>query len=207
MLARQLRRSSASAPAHGIRPGIGDLHVIGPELGLTQPGMTIVCGDSHTSRPTARSARWRSASAPARSSTCWRRSACCSTRPKTLARQRRRASSRPGVTAKDIVLAMIAQHRHRRRHRPRHRVPRLGDPRAVDGRAHDRLQHVDRGGRAPGMIAPDDTTFAYLKGRPRAPRGAAWDAGGRRAGARCRPTTARRSTARTTLRRRRRSSR
>ncbi len=59
---------------HG-RQGI--VHVIGPELGVTQPGMTIVCGDSHTSR-TAPSARWPSASAPARSSTCWPRRHWCS---------------------------------------------------------------------------------------------------------------------------------
>jgi len=61
--------------------GIGDVHqgivhVIGPELGLTQPGMTIVCGDSHTAT-TARSAHSHSASALARSSTSWPRSACC----------------------------------------------------------------------------------------------------------------------------------
>jgi 3-isopropylmalate/(R)-2-methylmalate dehydratase large subunit len=56
----------------------GIVHVIGPELGLTQPGMTIACGDSHTRR-TARSARSRSASAPRKCATCWPRSACRST--------------------------------------------------------------------------------------------------------------------------------
>ena len=67
-------------------------------------------------------------------------------------------------------------HRHRRRHRLGHRVPRLGHPRPVDGRPHDGVQHVDRGRRhAPGSIAPDDTTFAYLEGRPFAPTGAAWE--------------------------------
>ena len=56
----------------------GIVHVIGPELGLTQPGMTIACGDSHTS--TARSARWPSASAPRRCATSWRASAWRSSR-------------------------------------------------------------------------------------------------------------------------------
>ena len=67
--------------------------------------------------------------------------------------------------------------RHRRRHRLRARICRRGDPRAVDGRPHDGLQHVDRGrrqGRASSR--PDEKTYAYLKDRPKSPKGAAWDA-------------------------------
>ena len=81
-----------------------------------------------------------------------------------------------GVTAKDIILVDHRRDRHRRRHRPRHRVCRRGDPRALDGRPHDGLQHVDRGRRPRRHVAPDEKTFAYLKDRPKAPKGAAWDA-------------------------------
>ena len=62
-------------------PDQGVVHVIGPELGLTQPGMTIVCGDSHTATHGA-FARWPSASAPAKWSTCWPRRRCCNRVPK-----------------------------------------------------------------------------------------------------------------------------
>ena len=78
-----------------------------------------------------------------------------------------------GVTAKDLVLHLIGVIRVRR-----HRASSStagSDPRAVDGRPHDRVQHVHRGRRACGMVAPDDTTFDYLRGRPRAPKGADWD--------------------------------
>ena len=122
------------------------MHVIGPELGLTQPGMTIVCGDSHTSTHGAFGALafgiGTSEVAHVLATQC-----LLQQQPKTLAVEVD-GPLRPGVTAKDLILAVIAQHRHRRRHRPRHRVPRLGHPRALDGRAHDGLQHVDRGGRA-----------------------------------------------------------
>ena len=89
--------------------------------------------------------------------------------------------------------------RHRRRHRPRHRVPRLGDPRAVDGRAHDRLQHVDRGGRARrhDRARRDDLRSTWPGGRAR--RRAPLGRGGRRAGARCPATRARASTARSSF--------
>ena len=63
-------------------------------------------------------------------------------RPKTCASRRRRAA--PGVTAKDLILAIIGEDRHGRRHRPRHRICRRRDPRLEHGRPHDGLQHVDR---------------------------------------------------------------
>jgi 3-isopropylmalate/(R)-2-methylmalate dehydratase large subunit len=68
------------------------------------------------------------------------------------------------------------RHRHRRRHRLRDRVRRQRDPRAVDGRPDDDLQHGDRGRRARRLVAVDETTIAYLKGRPHvAPQGREWE--------------------------------
>jgi 3-isopropylmalate/(R)-2-methylmalate dehydratase large subunit len=83
------------------------VHVIGPENGATLPGMTVVCGDSHTSR-TAPSPAWRTASAPPKSSTCWPRSACAE-EVEDHAGPRRGRSCRAGVTAKDVVLAIIGR--------------------------------------------------------------------------------------------------
>ena len=82
---------------------------------------------------------------------------------------------RRGVSAKDIVLADHRPHRHRRRHRLHDRVRRLGDPRAVDGRPHDRVQHGDRGRRArrPGGGGRHDDRLR--QGRPFAPTGSMWD--------------------------------
>ena len=100
----------------------------------------------HVAR-TARSARSRSASARARSSTSSRRRRC--RRPDRSGwRSPSTASCPRASTAKDVILAHHRADRHGRRHRLRHRVPRLGDPRAVDGRPDDGLQHVDRGRRA-----------------------------------------------------------
>ena len=140
------------------------------------------------------SARWRSASARARSSTCWPRRRLLQTQAAARCGSPTRASSGFGVTAKDLILGTIGQIGAAGRRRPRDRVRRRADRGALDGGPHDDLQHVDRGRRrAPGMIAPDDTTFEYVEGRParRAtsrPRSSA--------GARCPPTTARRSTPR-----------
>ena len=147
---------------------------------------------------TARSARWRSASAPAKWRTCWRRSACCRASRKTLAVPVE-GKLQPGRHRQGHHPGRDRAHRHRRRHRPRHRVPRLGDPRAVDGRAHDRLQHVDRGGRARGHDRARRHDVR-VPGGPAA-RAARARRGTRRsrAGGSCRPTTARRSTATMTL--------
>ena len=124
----------------------GIVHVIGPELGLTQPGMAIVCGDSHTSTHGAfgtLSLRDRHLGGPAHDRDP---DACGSVGPG-------RCSSR--LTA-DLPIWSRRQRHHAGDHRPhrrwgrrpaRHRVCRTGDRRDVDGTAHDGLQHVDRGRR------------------------------------------------------------
>ena len=151
----------------------GIVHVIGPQLGLTQPGMTVVCGDSHTSTHGAFGAL-----AFGIGTSEVEHVLATQTLPltpfKTMAVTVDGALA-PGVTAKDLILAVIAADRHRRRAGLRHRVPRRGDPRAVDGGADDGLQHVDRG-RCPGR---DDRA-----GRDdvRLPRGPAARAEGRRLG-------------------------
>jgi 3-isopropylmalate/(R)-2-methylmalate dehydratase large subunit len=152
----------------------GIVHVIGPELGLTQPGRTIVCGDSHTSTHGAFGAFafgiGTSEVAHVLATQC-----LLQRRPRSL---QVRVSGRlgPGVTAKDLVLAIIA------------RLGISGGAGHVleySGEAIDALSmearmtlcnmSIEAGARA-GLIAPDDTTFEYLHGRPRAPKGRAWDA-------------------------------
>src|SRR5947207_162004 len=151
----------------------GIVHVIGPELGLTQPGMTIVCGDSHTSTHGAFGALafgiGTSEVAHVLASQC-----LLQQKPKTLAIEVD-GRLRPGVTAKDIILAVIA------------RIGIGGGTGQVieyRGSAIRSLSMEERmtvcnmsieGGARAGMIAPDDTTFEYLAGRPRVPQGAAWD--------------------------------
>jgi 3-isopropylmalate/(R)-2-methylmalate dehydratase large subunit len=153
--------------------GQGIVHVIGPELGLTQPGMTIVCGDSHTSTHGAFGALafgiGTSEVSHVLATQCLLQS-----RPKTFA-VTVEGALRPGVTAKDIILAVIA------------RIGIGGGTGQVieyRGSAIRALSMEERmtvcnmsieGGARAGMIAPDETTFQYLAGRPRAPQGAAWD--------------------------------
>jgi hypothetical protein len=142
----------------------GIVHVVGPERGFTQPGMTIVCGDSHTSTHGAFGSLWRSASARARSSTCSRRSVCLQTRPKTM-EVRVDGKLGKGVTAKDIILGALRQDRHGRRHRLRDRVH--GRARSATSTMEGRMtvcnMSIEAGARA-GMIAPDEKTFAYVEG-------------------------------------------
>jgi 3-isopropylmalate/(R)-2-methylmalate dehydratase large subunit len=154
--------------------GQGIVHVIGPELGVTQPGTVIVCGDSHTSTHGAFGALAFGIGTSEVSHVLATQS-LLQNPSKTLA-VTVDGTLRPGVTAKDLVLAVIA---------------RLGigggtghviEYRGSAIRAlsmEERMtvcnMSIEAGARA-GMIAPDETTFAYLKGRPRAPQGAAWDA-------------------------------
>ncbi|MEO6775639.1 MAG: 3-isopropylmalate dehydratase large subunit [Kofleriaceae bacterium] len=175
----QLRRLETNCAEHGITlhalgsPGHGIVHVIGPEQGLTQPGMTIVCGDSHTSTHGAFGALafgiGTSEVEHVLASQC-----LLQRRPRTLRVTFDGVPGR-GVTAKDLVLAMIAKIGIGGA--TGHVIEYAGEAiRALDmdGRMTVCNMSIEAGARA-GMIAPDATTFAYLAGRPHAPAGAAWD--------------------------------
>ncbi|QNE39996.1 3-isopropylmalate dehydratase large subunit [Hymenobacter sp. NBH84] len=151
----------------------GIVHVIGPELGLTQPGMTIVCGDSHTSTHGAFGAIafgiGTSQVAQVMASQC-----LLIDRPKRM-RISVDGDLRPGVGAKDLILYVIAQ---------------LGTgggtgyfveyagsavrSLSMEGRMTVCNMSIEMGARG-GMIAPDQTTFDYLQGRPYAPQGEQWE--------------------------------
>jgi 3-isopropylmalate/(R)-2-methylmalate dehydratase large subunit len=154
-------------------PGQGIVHVIGPELGVTQPGNTIVCGDSHTSTHGAFGALAFGIGTSEVSHVLATQS-LLQNKPKTLA-VTVEGQIKPGVTAKDIVLAVIA--RLGIGGATGHVIEYRGSAiRALS--MEERMtvcnMSIEAGARA-GMIAPDDVTFEYLKGRPRAPQGAAWD--------------------------------
>src|ERR671926_697374 len=151
----------------------GIVHVIGPEQGLTQPGMTIVCGDSHTSTHGAFGALafgiGTSEVAHVLATQC-----LIQNKPKTM---EVRVDGRlgPGVTAKDIILAIIAQNGV---------GGGTGHVFEYTGEAIRALSMEERmticnmsieGGARAGMIAPDETTFSYIAGRPKAPKGERWD--------------------------------
>ena len=151
----------------------GIVHVIGPELGATQPGKTIVCGDSHTSTHGAFGAfafgigTTEVAHVLATQSLLQRK-------PKTLAVN---VSGRlqAGVTAKDVILAIIGQlgvgggTGHVIEYRGEV-ISAMG----MEARMTICNMSIEAGAKA-GMIAPDDTTIEYLTGRPRSPSGADWD--------------------------------
>jgi 3-isopropylmalate/(R)-2-methylmalate dehydratase large subunit len=151
----------------------GIVHVIGPELGLSQPGQTIVCGDSHTSTHGALGALafgiGTTEVGHVLATQC-----LLQRKPRTLAVEVHGALA-PGVTAKDLILALIAQLGVDGG--TGHVIEYRGDTvRALD--MEERMtvcnMSIEAGARA-GMIAPDETTYAYLAGRPRAPQGAAWE--------------------------------
>jgi 3-isopropylmalate/(R)-2-methylmalate dehydratase large subunit len=152
----------------------GIVHVIGPELGLTQPGMTVVCGDSHTSTHGAFGALafgiGTSQVAHVLATQC-----LLQTRPKTLEVRVEGRLSR-GVTAKDVILAVCA--RLGVGGATGHVIEYTGEvirALSMEERMTVCNMSIEAGARA-GMIAPDDTTFEYLRGRRHAPHGAAWDA-------------------------------
>jgi len=180
MAAAQVKQLEANCaefgvPLHGWEsPNQGIVHVIGPELGLTQPGATIVCGDSHTATHGAFGALafgiGTSEVEMVLATQC-----LLQRKPKTYL-VRVDGTLRPGVSAKDIILALIA------------RIGVGGGTGHVfeyAGSAIRALSMEERmticnmsieGGARAGLVAPDETTFAYLKGRPHAPQGADWDA-------------------------------
>src|SRR5438132_7468159 len=152
----------------------GIVHVIGPELGLSQPGMTIVCGDSHTSTHGAFGAL-----AFGIGTSEVEHVLATQTLPqrKPRAMQVRVEGEVPlGVTAKDIVLSIIG--RIGIGGGIGHVIEYTGSAirgLSMEGRMTVCNMSIEGGARA-GMIAPDDTTFRYLEGRPHAPRRAAWEA-------------------------------
>ncbi len=151
----------------------GIVHVIGPELGATQPGKTIVCGDSHTSTHGAFGAL-AFGIGTTEVGHVFATQCLLQRKPKTMAINVK-GRLRPGVTAKDLILAIIGK------------IGVSGGTGYVleyRGEAISALNmdermtvcnmSIEAGARA-GMVAPDETTYAYLKGRPRAPQGADWE--------------------------------
>ncbi|MBL4636388.1 MAG: 3-isopropylmalate dehydratase large subunit [Kofleriaceae bacterium] len=151
----------------------GIVHVIGPELGLTQPGMTIVCGDSHTATHGAFGA-FAFGIGTSEVEHVLATQCLLQEKPKTL-EVVFEGMPGPGVTAKDIILALCAQigiggaTGHVIEYRGR-----VIDAMSMDERMTICNMSIEVGARA-GMIAPDETTFAYLKGRESSPAGNAWD--------------------------------
>ncbi|HEX5386325.1 MAG TPA: 3-isopropylmalate dehydratase large subunit [Gemmatimonadales bacterium] len=153
-------------------PGQGIVHVIGPEMGATQPGMTIVCGDSHTSTHGAFGALafgiGTSEVEHVLATQC-----LVQARPRTM---EVRFTGRPaaGVTAKDLILALIGT--IGTGGAAGYVIEYTGDAvraLSMEGRMTVCNMSIEAGARA-GMIAPDDVTFAWLEGRARAPGGTAW---------------------------------
>jgi 3-isopropylmalate/(R)-2-methylmalate dehydratase large subunit len=162
-------------PCYGVHSSHqGIVHVIGPELGLTQPGMTVVCGDSHTATHGAFGALAFGIGTSEVENVL--ATQCLLQRPSKTFRVKVNGSLKTGVSAKDIILALIA------------RIGIGGGTGTVleySGAAISALDMEGRmticnmsieGGARAGMIAPDDTTFQYLSGRDFAPKGADWDA-------------------------------
>jgi len=151
----------------------GIVHVIGPELGLTQPGMTVVCGDSHTATHGAFGALAFGIGTTevqhVLATQC-----LLQNKPKTCEVRFEGAMPR-GVVAKDLILALIAQIGvgGGTEHVLEYRGSAIRSL-TMEGRMTVCNMSIEGGARA-GMVAPDDTTFEYLAGRPRAPQGADWD--------------------------------
>ena len=151
----------------------GIVHVIGPQLGLTQPGMTIVCGDSHTSTHGAFGAL-AFGIGTSEVEHVLATQTLPQARPRTMAVNITGELS-PGVTAKDAVLALIAKvgTGGGRGHVVEYRGPVI-EKLSMEGRMTIANMSIEWGAKA-GMVAPDDTTFAYVEGRQYAPSGARWE--------------------------------
>jgi 3-isopropylmalate/(R)-2-methylmalate dehydratase large subunit len=178
-LARMVRQVEENTAKHGVKlfglddPRQGIVHVVGPEQGLTLPGLLVVCGDSHTSTHGALGAYAFGIGASEvahvlMTQTIWQK------KP-TRMRVSVEGATAPGITAKDIILSIIA---------------RIGTDGAtgcaveyagsairaltLEGRLTLCNMSIEAGGRC-GVVAPDATTFAYVEGRPYAPQGADFD--------------------------------
>ena len=179
-IARMVRQVEENTAKHGVKLfGLDDsrqgiVHVVGPEQGLTLPGVLVVCGDSHTSTHGALGAYAFGIGASEvahvlMTQTIWQK------KPKRM-RVTVDGTTAPGISGKDIVLSIIAH---------------IGADGAtggavefagtairalsIEGRLTLCNMSIEAGARC-GMVAPDEATFAYLKGRPYAPKGSAFDA-------------------------------
>ena len=152
----------------------GVVHIIGPQLGVTQPGMTIVCGDSHTSTHGAFGAL-AFGIGTSEVEHVLATQTLPQAKPKTMA-VNINGELPDGVTAKDVVLALIAKvgTGGGQGYIVEYRGTTIENL-SMEGRMTICNMSIEWGAKA-GMMAPDDTTFAYLKGRPHAPEGEDWDA-------------------------------
>ena len=155
-------------------PNQGIVHIIGPEQGLTQPGMTIVCGDSHTSTHGAFGAL-AFGIGTSEVEHVLATQTLPQIRPKSMA-VTVEGDLPPGVTGKDLVLAIIGKigTGGGSGHIIEYRGSAI-ESLSMEGRMTVCNMSIEAGARA-GMIAPDETTFSYLAGRDHAPKGADWDA-------------------------------
>jgi 3-isopropylmalate/(R)-2-methylmalate dehydratase large subunit len=169
-----------NARAHGftlfdlgdVRQGI--VHVIGPEQGITQPGLLMVCGDSHTATHGALGALAFGIGASEVSHVLATQTLWQSRKPHSM-RISVNGTLAEGVTAKDVVLAIIAK--IGAAGGSGHVIEYAGSvfrAMSMEGRMTVCNMSIEAGARA-GMVAPDETTYQYLNGRPFAPKGAAWD--------------------------------
>ena len=178
-IAAMVRNLETNASENGITlfglrdPRQGIVHVVGPEQGLTLPGLLIVCGDSHTSTHGAFGAYAfgigaSEAAHVLMTQTLWQK------KPKRM-RVTVGGKAAPGIAAKDIALAIIAEiHADGAQG---HAIEFAGSAitaLSMEGRMTLCNMSIEAGGRC-GMVAPDETTFAYLKGRPYAPKDAEFD--------------------------------
>src|SRR5215469_10152941 len=176
---RQIEALQKNCRDFGVRlfdmdsPEQGIVHVIGPELGFTQPGMTIVCGDSHTSTHGALGALafgiGTSEVEHVLATQCLQQR-----KPKTMLIEVG-GKPGPGITAKDIALGIIGK--IGTDGATGHVIEYGGEAvrsLSMEGRMTLSNMSIEAGARA-GMVAPDETTFAYLKGRRFAPQGEAWE--------------------------------
>ena len=177
--ARQMDALAANAEDFGVTlfpmgaPGQGIVHVIGPEQGYTQPGMVIVCGDSHTSTHGAFGAL-AFGIGTSEVEHVLATQTLPQNRPGTMA-VTVDGTPPPGVAAKDIILAVI--NRIGTGGGVGHVIEYRGSAiraLSMEGRMTVCNMSIEAGARA-GVVAPDDTTFAYVEGRPHAPTGAAWE--------------------------------
>jgi 3-isopropylmalate/(R)-2-methylmalate dehydratase large subunit len=176
---RQMDALSANAAEFGITlfpmgsPGQGIVHVIGPEQGYTQPGLMIVCGDSHTSTHGAFGAL-AIGIGTSEVEHVLATQTLPQTKPDTMA-VTVEGELPAGVAAKDVILGIIA--RIGTNGGVGHIVEYRGSAiraLSMEGRMTVCNMSIEAGARA-GMVAPDDTTFTYVEGRPHAPQGADWE--------------------------------